>query len=162
MTPDDLVEFEQIKRVKYRYLRCVDQKRWDELATCFVPESTASYASTTTLQGREAILEFLTSSLGDTNRLTSHKCSQPEIELVSSDSATATWALQDVVILGDVGLEVRGAAFYDDRYVRRDGVWHILHTEHRRIYEELYPRASIEGLELTAHFFDTDGRSRLA
>jgi len=33
MTPQDLVEIEAIKRLKYRYLRCLDLKLWDELAT---------------------------------------------------------------------------------------------------------------------------------
>ena len=31
MTPEDLVEIEQIKRLKYRYLRCLDQKLWDQV-----------------------------------------------------------------------------------------------------------------------------------
>jgi len=29
MTPADLVEIELIKRLKYKYMRCLDQKRWD-------------------------------------------------------------------------------------------------------------------------------------
>jgi hypothetical protein len=32
MTPEDLVEIELIKQVKYKYMRCVDQKLWDEIA----------------------------------------------------------------------------------------------------------------------------------
>jgi hypothetical protein len=32
VTPDDLVEVEAIKRLKYRYMRCLDQKLWDEMA----------------------------------------------------------------------------------------------------------------------------------
>ena len=32
MTPADLVEIELIKRLKYRYMRCLDQKLWDEMA----------------------------------------------------------------------------------------------------------------------------------
>ncbi len=33
MTPDELVEIEAIKRLKYAYSRCLDTKAWDELAT---------------------------------------------------------------------------------------------------------------------------------
>ena len=43
MTPEDLVELELIKRLKYRYLRSIDQKLWDSLESCFVPEATARY-----------------------------------------------------------------------------------------------------------------------
>jgi len=35
MTPEDLVEIELIKRVKYAYARCLDLKRWDEIADLF-------------------------------------------------------------------------------------------------------------------------------
>ncbi len=46
VTPDDLVEIEAIKRVKHRYLRLIDTKRWDELAPLFVPDATSSSRST--------------------------------------------------------------------------------------------------------------------
>ncbi|MGZ8765224.1 MAG: nuclear transport factor 2 family protein, partial [Acidimicrobiia bacterium] len=35
MTPDDLVEIEAIKRLKYRYLRGLDQKDWAAVESCF-------------------------------------------------------------------------------------------------------------------------------
>ena len=39
MTPEDLVEIELIKRLKYKYARCLDQKLWDEIGECFtIPE----------------------------------------------------------------------------------------------------------------------------
>lgn len=162
MTPDDLVEIESIKRLKYRYLRCLDQKLWDDIAGCFVEDATASYGGGAyELTGREEILEFLTTSMGATTMVTSHRCGQPEIDLLDADTATGTWALQDVVILTDAEVEIRGAAFYTDRYVRTDGAWRIAHTGYLRTYEELLPRNSIAGLKLTAHFWDTGGRSRL-
>ena len=44
MTPEDLVEIELIKQLKYRYMRCVDRKLWSELPDCFTegarPEKT--------------------------------------------------------------------------------------------------------------------------
>ena len=33
----DLAALEEIRRVKYRYLRCVDLKLWDEIAEVFTP-----------------------------------------------------------------------------------------------------------------------------
>ena len=33
MTPDDLVEIEQIRQLKARYFRLMDQKKWDEWAS---------------------------------------------------------------------------------------------------------------------------------
>ena len=60
MTPDDLVEIELIKRLKYKYLRCLDQKLWDEIETCFTPEATARYGGGLyEFEGRDAIMAFL-------------------------------------------------------------------------------------------------------
>jgi len=89
MTPDDLVEMEQIKRLKYRYLRCLDQKLWDEIETCFVPEATARYGGGLyEFDGRDAIMEFLRTSMGATTMLSSHRCHHPEIDLSGPDTAT--------------------------------------------------------------------------
>ena len=41
----DLVTLEEIRQVKYRYLRCVDQKRWDELADVFTPDASVDYGT---------------------------------------------------------------------------------------------------------------------
>ena len=160
MTPADLVEIEQIHQLKYRYVRLIDQKRWNELGALFAPEATASYGGgAKALTGRPDIMAFLRESMGDESMLTSHKVHQPEITLTGPDTATGVWALDDVVILGSLGLTVRGASFYDDRYVKVGGDWLIAHTGYKRIYEEIEPRSP--DLKLTASWWGTDGRSSL-
>ena len=69
------------------------------------------------------------------------------------------WALDDVVILGALGMTVRGASFYDDRYAKVGGSWRIAHTGYRRVYEEIEPRSP--DLKLTASWWGTGGRSSL-
>lgn len=147
MTPDDLVEMEAIKRLKYRYVRCLDQKRWDELADCLLPEATAAYGGGAySFTGRDEILGFLRESLGPT-MLTMHQVHQPEIELTSATTATGTWGLEDRVIMIDHKLTLRGAAFYRDRYAKVDGEWKIAHTGYDRLFEEMEPRS--EHIRLT-------------
>jgi uncharacterized protein (TIGR02246 family) len=160
MTPDDLVEIEQIHQLKYRYVRFLDTKRWDDLAELFTPDATASYGGgATECAGRDAIMAFLTTSMADESMLTSHKVHQPEITLTGPDSATGIWALDDVVVLGALGMTVRGASYYDDRYARVEGTWRIAHTGYKRVYEEIEPRR--DELKLTASWWATGGRSRL-
>jgi hypothetical protein len=162
MTPNDLVEIELIKRLKYRYLRCIDQKLWDELEQCFVEDATASYGGGAyTYEGRGPIMEFLRGSMASSAMLTSHKCHHPEIELVGPDQAVGVWALEDTVIHGEFGVTIQGAAFYTDEYLKVDGEWRIRHTGYKRTFEEIFPRKSIEGLTLTAEWWGTDGRSSL-
>ena len=163
MTPDDLVEIELIKRLKYRYLRCLDQKLWDEIEGCFTPDATASYSGGAYVcEGRPAIIEFLHRTMGATTMLSSHRCHHPEIDLVGDDEATGTWALEDVVVLTDLDVNVQGAGFYSDRYRRLDGEWRIERTGYLRSYEELLPRASVKGLKVTGDWWATAGRSTLA
>jgi hypothetical protein len=162
VTPEDLVDIELIKRLKYRYLRNLDQKLWDDMESCFTPDATARYGGGLyEFDGRDAIMEFLRTSMGSTTMLTSHRCHHPEIDLEGPRSATGVWALEDTVVLTDLGLNVQGAAFYEDRYVKDDGRWLIAHTGYRRTYEEIMPRASVDGLRLTAEWWATDGRSTL-
>jgi hypothetical protein len=161
-TLEDLLDIHAIHELKHRYLRCLDQKAWEELETCFTEEATASYGGgAVLLDGRAAILEFLRSSMGSTGMLTSHRGTQPEIELLGPTDATGTWALEDVVIHQDFGVTIHGASFYEDRYVKVDGTWRICATGYTRTYEEIWPRASLDGLRLSADFWATGGRSDL-
>jgi hypothetical protein len=148
MTPDDLIELEAIKNLKYRYVRLIDTKEWDELETLFLPDASATYSDGRyAFEGRDAIMAFLRESMSSPNMLTSHKVHQPEISL-DGDRAKATWALDDVVVHLDYNMTIRGAAFYHDEYAKTDGAWLIAHTGYERIYEEMQPRS--EDIKLTA------------
>jgi hypothetical protein len=161
LTVDDLIDLEAIKRLKYRYLRCLDQKRWDELGEVFTDDATASYGGGRhVFDGRGAILAFLSDALGNEQHLTAHRVHQPEIDL-DHDRATGVWAFDDVVIMEDFEVTVRGAGFYTDTYVRTPDGWRISSTGYKRTYEEIQPRGPVDGLRLTATWWGTDGRSSL-
>ncbi|MBI3784397.1 MAG: nuclear transport factor 2 family protein [Deltaproteobacteria bacterium] len=147
----NLGEIEAIKRLKYRYLRCLDQKRWDELADCFTVDARVSYGDGQySFAGRERIMEFLRDALSATTKLTSHRCHQPEIDVIGPTAATATWALDDVVIDTEAQITLRGAAFYEDQYVKEGGQWKISFTGYKRLYEEVESRQDTASLKLTA------------
>ncbi len=162
LTASDLIEIEEIKRLKYKYMRCLDQKLWDEIAECFAPDATAAYSSGKyAFEGSEAIVEFLRKSMGSETFHSSHRVHHPEIEFTGESTATGTWALEDVVIETQWQITIRGAAFYEDEYVKLDGEWKIKSTGYRRTYEEIQPRKEMTGLKLTASWWSTDGRSEI-
>jgi hypothetical protein len=162
MTPDDLVEMELIKRVKYAYFRCLDLKEWDEIRELFTEDATCAYsAGAYSYEGRDAIVEFFRKSMGRETFLSSHKAHHPEIDLTGPDTATGVWALEDTVIDLQWGLDIHGAAFYEDTYAKVDGTWKIRHTAYRRVFEELTPRSGRTGLQVTASWWETGGRSSL-
>lgn len=162
MTPEDLVEIEAIKRLKYRYMRCLDQKLWDELATCFTEDATVAYSGGHyRVEGRDAIIEWLQKTMGSEGFLSSHRVHHPEIDLTGPDTATGTWALEDTVIIAEFGFALRGAAFYTDEYVKAGAEWRLQKTGYKRTFEEVFTRTDVPSLRLTASWWETDGRSEL-
>ncbi|MCU1452874.1 MAG: hypothetical protein JWN46_1020 [Acidimicrobiales bacterium] len=147
----DLVAIEEIKRLKYRYLRCLDLKRWDELAAVFVADATAQYGDRLTFTGRDEVVDFMRGNLG-TDMITVHHCHHPEID-VSADGATAvgTWHLEDTVIMTTHRLMLTGAAFYEDRYVRTGDGWRIAHTGYERTFEAMRSLDDTPSFRLTAN-----------
>ena len=162
MTPNDLVEIELIKRLKYKYMRCLDQKLWDEMVDCFTEDAVAAYSGGKyTFEGRDAILEFFRQSMGSTSFLSSHRVHHPEIDLTGPTTATGTWALEDVVIDASRDFALRGAAFYTDDYVKQGPNWRIARTAYKRSFEEVWTRSQPSPHRLTASWWETNGQSQL-
>lgn len=163
MTPEDLVEIEQIKQLKYKYMRCLDQKLWEELADLFTADATAAYSGGKyAYEGREAILGFLTGSMGEKTFHSAHQVHHPEIELTGPETARGTWALSDVVIDTRWDITISGAAFYTDEYVKEGDTWRIKHTGYKRLFEEIQSRKEQPGRKLTASWWTTGGVSELS
>ena len=57
MTPDDLIEIELIRQLKYKYARCLDLKLWDDLATTLTEDVVVDYSGGKYHhEGREAVV----------------------------------------------------------------------------------------------------------
>ena len=155
----DLQEIEAIKRLKYRYLRCLDLKLWAEMEPCFTEDATAAYGDGQySFAGREQIMEFLRTALGAPNRVTSHRVQQPEIDLTTATTATGVWALDDTVIDTRSSTTIRGAAFYRDQYVKVGAQWKIASTGYQRLFEERLSRSDTPSWRLTANRWASTSR----
>jgi bile-acid 7alpha-dehydratase len=149
-----LLELEAIKRLKYKYFRCLDLKLWDEMRECFVEDATSAYGDGKySFQGREQIVQFLVDAMNRPTALSMHHGHHPEIEFTSDTTAVGVWALADVFIDLDAGITIRGGAFYRDEYVKVSGQWKIKSTGYQRTYEEMVRRADIPSLQITANRF---------
>ncbi|XRQ10313.1 nuclear transport factor 2 family protein [Actinomadura welshii] len=150
----DLVALEEIRRLKYRYLRCVDLKLWDEFAELFTEDAVAEYdtpvlGKTLRLEGRDAIVDYMRGNLGP-DKISTHTAGAPEID-IEGDRATGVWALDDSIILVEQRLLIRGAAFYHDGYRRgADGRWLVEKTGHKRTYEYMVSLDDVPSLKFTA------------
>ena len=123
-----LVDIEDIKRLKARYFRAVDQKDWGEFALVFardahleVPEGGISE------DGRDAVVRSVSTVLEGVT--TVHHGHMPEIEITGTDTARGTWAMFDYVEWPSPGSDDRiglqGYGHYLEEYVREDGGWRI-------------------------------------
>lgn len=145
---------EQIRALKYRYLRTLDLKLWDDFADTLTKDVIGSYGSPSggiplEFNGREQIVDYMRGAL-DGNIITVHVANHPEIQL-DGDTATASWCLEDTVIVPDYHILIRGAAYYNDTYRREDGVWRIASTGYNRIYESKMSTEALPGYAITAN-----------
>lgn len=144
----DLEALEQLKRLKYAYLRTLDLKLWDEFESLFVPEATGEYGGGLAFADRGELVGYMRNNLGP-GVVTMHQVHHPEID-VDGDTAHARWYLEDRVLVPEHRFVLEGAAFYDDRYVRTPDGWRILHTGYRRTYEVTYSMDDVASYRITA------------
>ena len=130
---------EAIKRVKYRYLRALDTKHWDDFADTLTEDVVGEYGSAP--DGRELrftnradLVAFMRTAMPP-GVITEHRVGHPEITLDDDDQAEGTWYLQDRVIVPEHNFLLFGAAFYRDRYRKTEDGWKICATGYERTYE---------------------------
>jgi hypothetical protein len=131
-TADDVAA---IARLKYRYLRCLDTKQWDDFATCFAADATADYNGLA-FDDPATLVAYMRANMGE-GVLTMHQAHHPEIDLDPADPnrASGTWYLHDKVVVDAFRFALEGGALYSDRYVRVAEGWRIQHTGYRRTFE---------------------------
>ena len=147
------VELEAIRQLKYAYFRTLDLKQFDQLGRLLTEDATAAYEDgRTTLEGRQAIVDWLSGALSGPGIVTEHHGHHPEIAFTSDTEATGTWYLQDRVIVPSADLEIGGTAFYDDRYRLTDDGWRIAHTGYMRVFEEHRTHSTMAVISFSSRF----------
>ncbi len=150
---DTAAELEAIRGVKYAYFRTLDLKQFDVLGSLLTEDATASYEDgKTVLEGRSAIVSWLTAVLGDPGIVTEHHGHHPEITFTSETTAGGIWYLQDRVIVPAADVEISGTAFYEDRYRLTGEGWRIAHTGYTRVFEEQRTHSTFEVRSFTSRF----------
>src|SRR5260370_35269668 len=115
----DLATIEEIRQVKYRYLRCVDLKLWDELAEGFTPDATVDYGTQVygkplKLAGRDEIVGFLRHKHGP-DMITVHRAVQPAFAVDADTPAGPSPPAAPRIATGYLVVST-GASSYQSRY----------------------------------------------
>jgi hypothetical protein len=113
--------YEAIRRLKARYLRYIDTRRWSDLQSLLTDDFVGDFgpADEEQFTGPEDFIAGLQRNLKDATSV--HHGHMPEIELQGEDRASALWAMEDIVQTPE--LELHGYGHYADEYRRVDGVW---------------------------------------
>ena len=126
----DLVAIEEIKQLKARYFRFMDQGDWEAFRELFAEDAEQSWTPSpgeapVGSRGRDAVVDHVRASLSGMR--STHHGHMPEIEITGPDSATGIWSLFDYCTKGDL-VVMNGTGWYRDTYVKRDERWLIRST----------------------------------
>ena len=129
-----LEEAEAIKRLKYRYFRCLDSLSWDEVIDCFAEDAIVDYGPIQ-LRGKEALKEHLSGMIGSFRGV--HQGHHPEIDLTGEGTARGIWELYVYACWDDRETAMRLGGFYHDEYVKERGEWKIRTTRMVQLFREM-------------------------
>lgn len=130
-----LLAIEEIKRLKARYLRCVDTKSWEEFRTVFTADAQFDISDDVPdciLLGRGNIVHAVSVPLDGCVSVHHGHC--PEIDITSDTTANGTWAMEDM-------LRWKAESAYPDRTLH--GYGHYVET-----YEKIGGRWLIKSMKL--------------
>ena len=134
----DQLEVEEIKTLKYRYMRFMMLGEVEAMRELLTPDVKAEYSDGKySYDGVESVLEFLRGTHAEGSGLRSiWQLGHPEIEIHADGRATGVWFFTHKTIHKPSGTNIEMASFYRDEYVKQDGRWRIRYTDYRRVLEQ--------------------------
>ena len=138
----ELLDLEELRRLKARYFRAVDTIQWDDFGSVFTVDAVLQMPEVDLeVRGRDAIVDAVRTSLGDVH--TVHHGHMPELDITGPDTATGIWAMFDYLLWprAESGERrtLQGYGHYFEQYQRVEGRWHIASTRVERLRVDLTP-----------------------
>ncbi|MEU3244674.1 MULTISPECIES: nuclear transport factor 2 family protein [unclassified Streptomyces] len=134
-----LDDIEDIRQLKSRYFRFVDEKNTDQLASLFTPHAKIVTDGTAFKSPRD-FAKVIHDIIGAAP--TAHSGYMPEITIAGPHTATGIWSMQDVMNIpaGTKGIEGHhGYGQYRETYEKVHGTWLISSVKLTRFWMEPLP-----------------------
>lgn len=133
-----LEEIEAIKRLKYEYCFTLDKRDWKGVARLFAKDGVADYGSIGKRRGRTEIAKFFENVISKDFTFFCHMVHNPLIN-VRGNKATGKWyAETPATFASDKARWITG--WYEDKYIKEDGVWKFLSTKSFYFYISSYEK----------------------
>lgn len=133
LTLEQMVDIDEIRRLKAQYARFLDEQDWAALLSVFTDDCvfarTDADGCPVEIVGPEVIVGSLRDAIR--GRRTCHHCSAPEITFTGEGAAEGIWAAMYVQQGGH-----RGYGYYRDRYRRVDGRWLLQRSQFDPLWVE--------------------------
>jgi 3-phenylpropionate/cinnamic acid dioxygenase small subunit len=127
-----LRDLEEIKALKARYCRLVDAQDWDGWLDTVLTEDVVLTLEGRAVEGHEGVRAMIEAVL--VGATTVHHVHAPEITLTEPDTATGTWAMDDLVhLVRPKERRFHGHGHYHETYVRTPAGWRIAASELTRL-----------------------------
>ncbi|MBD0256580.1 MAG: nuclear transport factor 2 family protein [Cytophagales bacterium] len=125
-------DIEKIRTLKARYCRLLDTKQWEAFGRLLTENVVLEFYDTAgklqrKVEGREEVMRQMPAYFKHAQ--TVHQVKHHEIELQTSTTATAIWAVEDIVTFFDPvrspSAVIHGFGYYHERYEKSAGEWRI-------------------------------------
>ena len=132
---EQLLAIEEIKQLRARYFRFVDEKKWEDLAEVFTDDAEADYSGEMVRLGQDpelgrikgggkAIAGFIRQAVEP--MVSVHHGHMPEITITSPTTAEGVWAMEDLLQIPEGPVRsLHGFGHYRERYVKTERGWRI-------------------------------------
>lgn len=138
-----LNDIEDIKQLKARYCRLIDQKKWTELEADFVTDAAIEIAGapggaddTQKFTSAHAFIEGLRRLMGPL--VSVHQVHAPEIQILDAENAQGTWTISDRLVFprGNPLKVLHGWGIYHESYRKISGAWRFASVRLERLLVE--------------------------
>lgn len=129
-----LIAIEEIKNLKARRIRAMDEKRWADYEAMHMPDHVSETYGGEPAVGAKANVERLAQVL---RYVTScHHAHTPEIIFTSDDTATGVWAMEDHLFWEQAGEDhwLHGFGHYHERYRKTEQGWRFSYRKLTRLH----------------------------
>jgi hypothetical protein len=142
---------EEIKKLKARYFRDLDDKNWEGLNSIFAEDAVFDLRAVNSVRqlpggelvpplggedqvfrGRATIVAMIRVAVE--GLITVHHGHAPEIDVLTEGTARGIWALEDILRFPSGELLLHGFGHYHESYIKVTGDWRIKTSRLTRLY----------------------------
>ncbi len=129
-----LEALEDIRQLKHRYFNACDMKEVEVIRQCFAPgEVLIDFGPLGRFSDRDSFVALYQELACHERVIDLHHGSNPEIQLLGDNEASARWALYYFNQDAETGATLQLGGQYQDRYRRVDGHWLMVETVFHRL-----------------------------